>query len=276
MCGTRFVTEGAPCCDKPPRVDLGLAGRAFVVGGASRGLGRAVATELVREDARVLLVARDGGALEEVAAELGPEHARSCVADLATPNAADLVAAAAASEFDRLDGILVNHGGPPAGRALELTDDEWLAAFQLVVAGPIRLVRTLAPRLRDGGAIVFITSWSIRQAVPNLDASNVLRPGVAALVKTLASELAPRIRVNSVAPGRFATDRGTSLARARADEHGITLEQAMADLATDIPLARYGEPAELARVATFLLSPAASYVSGVNLQVDGGLVRGLP
>jgi 3-oxoacyl-[acyl-carrier protein] reductase len=256
-------------------VDLGLEGRTFVVGGASRGLGRAVAEALVREGARVLLVARDSNALGALALELG-DRAKPCAADIAEPDAAEAVAAAVDAELGRLDGILVNHGGPPAGRALELTDDAWLDAFQLVLGGPIRLVRTLAPRLETGASILFVTSWSIRQAVPNLDASNVLRPGVAGLVKVLAAELAPRVRVNSVAPGRFATDRGTSLARARAEERGISLEEAMAELATDIPLARYGDPIELARVAAFLLSPAASYVSGANLSVDGGLVRAVP
>jgi 3-oxoacyl-[acyl-carrier protein] reductase len=257
-------------------VDLGLEGRAFVVGGGSRGLGHAVAAELVREGANVLLVARDAGALANAARELGPEQARACAADISEPDAAETIAAAVDAELGRLDGVLVNHGGPPAGRALELTDEQWLESFQLVLGGPIRLIRTLAPRFGEDASVVFITSWSIREPVPNLDSSNVVRPGVAGLVKVLAQGLAPRVRVNSVAPGRFATERGMSLARARAEEKGVTVEDAVAEIASDIPLGRYGDPPELARLAAFLLSPAASYVNGVNVLVDGGLVSALP
>jgi 3-oxoacyl-[acyl-carrier protein] reductase len=145
-----------------------------------------------------------------------------------------------------------------------------------VLGGPIRLLRTLVPKLGDHASVVFITSWSIRQPVPDLDTSNVLRPGVAGLVKVLARKLAPGVRVNSVAPGRFATERGMSLARTKAEEKGVTLEDAVAEMASDIPLGRYGDPPELARLATFLLSPGASYVTGVNVLVDGGLVASLP
>ncbi len=265
-----------PDCDKPPRVDLGLEGRAFVVGGGSRGLGRAVADELVVEGAKVLLVARDQDSLDEAVRELGPQHAYACAADVSAPDAAETVAAAVDAELGRLDGILVNHGGPPAGRTFELTDDQWTDSFQLVVGGPIRLLRALVPKLGDGASVVFITSWSIREPVPNLDASNVLRPGVAGLVKVLAQELAPGVRVNSVAPGRFATERGMSLARTRAEEKGVSVEDAMAEMAGDIPLGRYGDPPELARLAAFLLSPAASYVNGVNVLADGGLIAALP
>ncbi len=257
-------------------MNLGLEGCRFVVGGGSRGLGRAVAQELVHEGAHVLLVARSPDSLAEATAELGG-RASAVVADVADPAAPETVARAVEDVFGgRLDGMLVNHGGPPPGRALELSDDAWESAFQLVLAGPLRLLRALAPRLEDGASVLFVTSSSVRQPIPNLDASNVLRPGVAALVKSLADELGPSVRVNSLAPGRFQTERGLSLVETRAKELGTSFEEQLAAMAADIPLERYGHPGELGRVAAFLLSRAASYVSGVNLQVDGGMVRAVP
>jgi 3-oxoacyl-[acyl-carrier protein] reductase len=257
-------------------MDLGLAGRTFVVGGGSKGLGRAVAEELVRDGARVLAVSRDPDALDAAVDSLG-ERASACAADLADPAAPERVAAAVREELGgRLDGVLVNHGGPPAGNALELADDDWLASFELVVHGPIRLLRALLPSFAEGASVVFVTSSTIREPMPGLDTSNVLRPGVAALVKSLARQLGPRVRVNSVAPGRIETDRARSLADSRAAAAGIGVEEQLARDAARIPLGRYGEPPELARVAAFLLSPAASYVSGVNLLVDGGYIPAVP
>ncbi len=257
-------------------MDLGLDGRAYVVGGASRGLGRAVAEELVRDGARVLLVARGAEGLEAAAGELG-DAAFTCAVDMARPEAAGEIAQAVDERLGgRLDGVLVNHGGPQLGEALVLTDEEWRSAFELVLGGPIRLLRELEPRLADGGAIVFVTSSSMRRPVPGLDTSNVLRPGVAGLVKCLAGELGPRLRVASVGPGRFETERGMMFMESRAKAHGRSVEEEVAAQSAEVPLGRLGDPPEFARVVAFLLSPAASYVTGVNLLVDGGLVSALP
>jgi 3-oxoacyl-[acyl-carrier protein] reductase len=256
-------------------VELNLDNKSFVVGGASSGLGRAVAEQLVAEGARVLLVARNADALQEVARELG-EQAQPCAADVSQTSGVDKVAVVAVDRFGTLDGVLVNAGGPPFGPALELTDEQWLSAFNLLVGGPVRLLRALVPQMNDGASVLFITSSSVREPIKDLDASNVLRPGVAALVKCLAKELGARVRVNGMAPGRIDTARSRSLDEARAADSGIPTEEQRRNVSQGIPLGRYGEPAELGRAATFLLSPAASYITGVSLQVDGGLVSAVP
>jgi 3-oxoacyl-[acyl-carrier protein] reductase len=257
-------------------VDLGLKDKLFVVGGGSKGLGRGTAQALVEEGARVLLLSRDQHSIDRAVADLGPA-ARGVPADMGDPDTAAKVAAAVDAEFGgRLDGVVINAGGPPAGKALELTDDQWLGSYQLLIGGPLRLLKALVPKMDQGGAILFITSTSVRQPIPNLDSSNVLRPGVAALAKTLAQELAPDIRVNSLMPGRFNTDRIRTLDLSRAESLGITPQEAAAEASKAIPLGRYGEPIELGRFGAFLLSPAASYISGVAAQVDGAMVTALP
>jgi 3-oxoacyl-[acyl-carrier protein] reductase len=250
-----------------------LQGKSFVVGGASRGIGRAISAELVGAGARVLMLSRSRDAIEAAAAELG---------DLATPLAADIAGPDTAQRVreavgERLDGVVVNSGGPPLGQALDLGDDVWRGAYELLLGGPLRLLRELLPLMGEGGAILFVTSSSVRQVLDGLDTSNVLRPGVAALAKVLARELGPRgIRVNSVAPGRIDTDRVRSNDEARAERLGENVEDVRRDAEQQIPLRRYGEPEEIGRVAAFLLSKAASYVNGAAIQVDGGLVTAVP
>jgi 3-oxoacyl-[acyl-carrier protein] reductase len=256
-------------------MELHLENKTFVVGGASSGLGRAVAEQLIVEGARVLLVARNADALQGVVKELG-EQAHPCPADISHRSGVDKVASVAVDRFGTLDGVLVNAGGPPFGPALELTDEQWLDAFRLLIGGPARLLRMLVPQMNDGASVLFITSSSVREPIKDLDSSNVLRPGVAALVKCLAKELGPRIRVNSMAPGRIDTARSRSLDEAQAADFSISTEEQRRNVSEGIPLGRYGEPAELGRSAAFLLSPAASYITGVSLQVDGGLVSAVP
>jgi 3-oxoacyl-[acyl-carrier protein] reductase len=244
-------------------MDLGLTGKVFVVTGASRGLGRASAEALLGEGARVVISARSADAVSSTADALGCIGVAADLADPATP--ARLVEAALSS-YGRLDGALISVGGPPGGAALSLTDAQWSAAFDSVFLGTVRLSRAVVDALpAEGGSLVFVLSTSVKAPLAGLAASNGLRPGLAMLAKTMADELGPRgIRVNGLMPGKVLTDRIREL-------FGDDLEKAVGD----VPLGRFGDPAEFGRVAAFLMSPAASYVTGAMVPVDGGAMRAL-
>lgn len=251
-------------------MDLGLGDQVFVVTGGSRGLGRASAGALTAEGAHVLLSSRSGTAATEAAAGLpGPGTAVAMPADTADPEAADRLVTRAQQHFGRLDGALISVGGPPAGTATDVADEAWRAAFESVFLGALRLARTLAVALAGRpGSIAFVLSSSVRAPIGGLAISNGLRPGLAMVAKDLADELGPvGIRVNGLLPGRIATDRTLSL------DGGD--EAVRAARSAGIPLRRYGDPAEFGRVAAFLLSPAAGYLTGVMLPVDGGALRAL-
>lgn len=251
------------------RVDLGLAGRVYVVSGGSRGLGRATAEALVADGARVVIGARDEAGVERAAQQLGgPAHAVGVVADLGVAASALRLVEAAHSAYGGLDGALVSVGGPAPGTALDSAEDDWRAGFESVFLGTLRLTRQVAGALGDGGgSIAWVLSSSVRSPIPGLAVSNGLRPGLAGLAATLAAELGPRdIRVNGLLPGRIATERSAQL-----DESSGDPEAARRRWAGMIPLGRYGDPAEFGRVAAFVLSPAASYLTGSMVTVDGGL-----
>jgi 3-oxoacyl-[acyl-carrier protein] reductase len=247
-------------------MDLGLTGKVFLVTGGSRGLGRAGAEALVGEGAKVLVSARTQEAVDRTATELG------CVgvaADLAEPATAQRLVDAALSAYGQLDGALLSVGGPPGGAALSLTDEQWRAAFDSVFLGVVRLSRAVVDALPpEGGALAFVLSTSVKAPIAGLAASNGLRPGLAMLAKTMADELGPQgVRVNGLMPGRVLTDR---IREIDGDDPAVQER-----IAAGIPLRRYGDPAEFGRVAAFLLSPAASYVTGAMVPVDGGAVRAL-
>jgi 3-oxoacyl-[acyl-carrier protein] reductase len=252
-------------------MDLGLRDRAYVITGGSRGLGLATADALVADGARVVLSAREASAVAAAAAGLGGGQATSLAADLADPATPGRLVAAARDTFGRLDGALISVGGPPGGTVMGTSDDAWRAAFETVFLGAVRLARTLGEELGDGGSIAFVLSTSVRSPIDSLAISNGLRPGLAGVAKSLADELGPRgIRVNGLLPGRISTGRVRELDARRGDP-----DEVRASLSRGIPLRRYGEPEEFGRVAAFVLSPAASYLTGTMIPVEGGALRAL-
>jgi 3-oxoacyl-[acyl-carrier protein] reductase len=244
-------------------MDLGVKDQVFAVTGGSRGVGFATARQLVLEGAKVVITGRDQAALDEGVASLG--GAASAVgirADNADSDAGDRIVAAARDAFGGLHGALLSVGGPPPGGVLKVTDEQWQAAFSSVFLGTLRIARTLLEAM-DQGALAFVLSSSVKSPIPGLAISNGLRPGLAMLAKSLADEVGPRgIRVLALAPGRVATARTEALDAASPGRR----ESGEAA----IPLRRYGQPEEFGRAAAFLISPAASYISGVTVSIDGG------
>jgi 3-oxoacyl-[acyl-carrier protein] reductase len=278
-------------------MDLGLRDRVYLVTGGSRGLGFAAAQALVADGARVLLSAPSESTAAAAAARLNqdaaPGAAAWIVADNADPAAPGQLIAAARERFGRLDGALISVGGSPGGTVADTGDDAWRSAFESVFLGAVRLARALVADLRGereegsaptplagtggsmltgtGGSIAFVLAASVRVPLPSLAISNGLFPGLAGVVKTLADEHGPSgIRINGLLPVRIATDRVRQLDALLGDP-----DEVRARLSKTIPLRRYGEPAEFGHVAAFVLSPAASYITGAMIPIDGGAIRSI-
>jgi 3-oxoacyl-[acyl-carrier protein] reductase len=262
-------------------MDLGLKNRIAMVGGASKGLGHAVARALAGEGARVSIASRGAdlvrGAADAIARDTGAEIL-AVPADLATREGIERWHSATMERFGGVDLLFANTGGPPAGTALGFDDGAWQAAFELLLMSVVRTVRLVVPsmRARGGGAILVGTSSTVKEPVQLLALSNVMRSGVTSLAKTLSVELAPdRIRVNTLVPGRIATDRLAHLDTVSAQKAGISVEEQQKRSAATIPLGHYGAPEEFGRAGAFLLSDAASYITGSAVYVDGGLIKTL-
>jgi 3-oxoacyl-[acyl-carrier protein] reductase len=255
-------------------MDVGLSGARALVTGGSAGLGAAVARALAAEGAHVAVAARASERLDGVAAEIGGV---ALGVDLSAAGGPEEVVGRAVESLGGLDVLLVNMGGPPPGTFADLTDEQWQKALDMTLWSTIRLLRAALVPLRESampGSICVILSSSVREPITGLTTSNLLRPGLVGLIKSLVPEIVP-VRINGIAPGRVATDRIATLDEGRAKQAGTTVDEIQRQAIARIPLGRYGDPAEVGRVATFLLSPAASYVTGSIVAVDGGMIRAI-
>jgi 3-oxoacyl-[acyl-carrier protein] reductase len=261
-------------------MDLGLKGKVALVTSASRGLGAAAALAFAREGTRVAICARNQGPLmatsRRIAEETGAE-VLAVGADVSKAADVQRLVDTTVDRFGRLDILMINAGGPPSGTFLDVNQQDWEQAVQLTLMSAVRLCYAVVPLMRQqgGGSILALTSLSVKQPLDNLILSNSLRLGVIGLVKSLSNELGPDgIRVNAICPGWTLTERVDELFKARAAKSGLTPEEEAAKITSSTPLGRMAEPEEFARAAVFLASPAASYITGVSLLVDGGQYKG--
>lgn len=255
-------------------MDLGLKGLKALVSGGSRGLGYATATLLSAEGAKVAINGRDAARMASPAAAI---KALAIPGDVSSSEGVKAIVDAAAEKLGGLDLLFCNAGGPPSGPFESFSDEQWQKAVDTSFMSAVWLVRAALPYLRTSKAasVLFVASYSIKQPIPNLVLSNSIRSATVGLSKTLALELGGEgIRFNAILPGWTATDRITELMAARAKTAGTTIEAELSKQMSDCPLGRMGKPEEFANAATFLLSPAASYITGVALTVDGGMYKG--
>lgn len=262
-------------------MDLGLKGKVALVAAASRGLGRAVAEELAAEGASLLLCARTEGPLEEARAHIERTSGvpvLSVAGDVSSPEDVARITGAALERFGRVDILVTNAGGPPAGTFESLSAEDWERATRLTLTSVLGLTRAVLPGMRERrwGRILNVTSIAVKQPVENLMLSNSLRAAVTGFARTLANEVAADgVTVNNLLPGYTRTERVDELARAAALREGIDEAQARARWESEIPMRRLGEPREFAALAAFLASDRAGYITGTSITVDGGWVRSL-
>ncbi len=263
-------------------VDLNLSGKTVLVSGASKGIGKAIATEFARENAIVYLVSRTEANLKVAAAEIIEEtnnqQVNYLVGDM--KSAADIkrVVSDIEKEHAKIDVLINNAGGPPPGGFLDVDEEDWYHAFEQNLLSVVRMTKAVIPLMQKEGSgrIINITSSSIKASIDNLILSNVMRPGVHGLTKSLAREFAKdNILVNTVGPGKIETDRTLQLGKSTAEKSGKTTEEVMDNMAKDIPMGRLGLPTEFAKTVVFLASGANTYVTGQALLIDGAAVSAL-
>ena len=263
-------------------MDLGLGGKVALVAAASKGLGRATAAAIAAEGASVILCARGAEALErardEIASSVGRAKVHAIVADLSRSDDIARVASGAIAHFGRVDILVTNAGGPPAGRFDAHDWDAWQRAVDLTLRSAVELTRAVLPGMRGRrwGRILNVTSITVKQPVENLILSNSIRAAVTGFARTLANEEATHgITVNNILPGYTRTERVEQLAQTTSKAEGVTPAEVLARFEQQIPMRRLGEPEEFAALAAFLASERASYITGQSIAVDGGWIKGL-
>lgn len=260
-------------------MDLGLKDKVALVAASSKGLGYGVAKALAAGGAKVSLCSRSADEVAAAAQTLANDYGVDTLATACDVTVLSDIQAwvdKTVAAWSQVDCLLVNAGGPPAKTVKELDDADWQAAFELTLLSSARMIRLSLPYMKDGGSILTVTSGSVREPIPRLALSTVMRAGVAGLVKTLADELADDgIRVNNLVPGRIDTDRVAQLDAVSSQKLGISIEEVQQRSLAGIPLGRYGTIDDFGRAGAFLLSPAASYITGATLRVDGGAARSI-
>jgi 3-oxoacyl-[acyl-carrier protein] reductase len=262
---------------EPSTMNFNLKGKCALVAAGSKGLGLGIARALAQEGSHIALCGRDLALAQQAATQIKTEfgvEARADACDVAQASQISAWVGAVGQQFGKIDLLVVNAGGPPAAAFTQLNDTDWQAAFDLNLMSAVRLVRATLPLMPNGGAILMVTSSSAKEPIERLALSNVMRAGVAALVKTLADELGARaIRVNNLIPGRIETDRVVHLDQTTAANTGQPYELVRQTAINKIPLRRLGTTDEFGAAAAFLLSDAASYITGASLRIDGGAMR---
>ncbi|HET7579252.1 MAG TPA: SDR family oxidoreductase [Bacillales bacterium] len=263
-------------------MDLGLKGKSVIVTAASKGLGRAAAKQFAAEEAYVLIASRNETELQntkqEIRGETGNDSVEYVVCDMTNPKDIEKLGAKAVELYGTVDVLVNNSGGPPAGGFDSFGDEDWQNAFELNLLSFVRTIRAVLPymRMNGEGRIINIASSSIKQPIDGLILSNTFRAGIVGLAKSLSQELAQdNILINTVGPGRIATDRVASLDQTHAKQLGLSPEALRENQEKSIPLGRYGRPEEFAKAVVYLCSGANSYMTGQALVIDGGMVKAL-
>lgn len=260
-------------------MDLGLKDKVMMVAASSSGLGYAIAENLAKEGANISIASRNSNNIQEAAERIQKNTGADVfpsVMDVTDPVSIKFWVQNTLNKYKKIDGLLVNAGGPVAGKFDSLIDANWHDAFELTMMGTVRMIREVLPHMKKQkqGSILTITSISIKEPIDNLLLSNVMRSGVTSLLKSLSIDLSEYgIRVNNIVPGLFGTERLKSLDLVNAREWRMTIEEVQEINQSRIPMGRYGNPDEFGKAATFLLSDAASYVTGETFIIDGGKTR---